>query len=559
MKGLSIFILFGLLGWVQHLKAQQNPGSERPNIVLILVDDSGLMDFGAFGGEAKTPIIDSLARAGIMFTNMHASPVCAPSRAMLMTGSDSHLAGVANLPEMLPKKYQEKKGYEGVLNDSVQTIATRLKELKYNTYASGKWHLGHDEYTLPTKRGFDRSFVLGGSGADNYTGKGYLPFKPNPEWYEDGRQTDLPDEFYSSELFVDKMIRFHEEEKNPDQPFFSYLAFLAVHTPVQAPKAYVKKYQAVYEKGWDAIRQQRYTKAREMGILPKNGEMNPMLEGIKPWEELSEAEKKSYVNGIAVMAGMLEAMDFHIGRYVQYLKEKGLAENTLFIITSDNGPDGGDYSGINGWAKRHGYHRDLHGDEGNRYYGFIGPGYASAIAAPFSHFKYYTGEGGLRVPLIMSGPRLPASQIDPALCFITYIAPTIYDLLGLSPSANKGYHPIMGKSMLPHIKDNSLPIYAADEGVGMEAAGCAAYFMGDYKIVQNKGPRGDGLWKMYNLAKDPAETQDISAIQPMIFQILLCKYEEYKKEVGVQDMPEGYSAEGEVAKKSMKAILNPFK
>ncbi|NJO00618.1 MAG: sulfatase-like hydrolase/transferase [Bacteroidia bacterium] len=186
----------------------------KPNIVLILIDDSGLMDLGAFGGEARTPNIGRLAGDGMMFTNMHASPVCSPSRAMLLTGSDSHLAGVANLPEFLPAQYQGKPGYAGVLNDQVQTIATRLKELYYNTYVTGKWHLGHDENTLPNKRGFDRSFILGSSGANNYQAKGYLPMKPVAHWYADGKETELPDDFYSSKTYIDKIISFHQEEKN---------------------------------------------------------------------------------------------------------------------------------------------------------------------------------------------------------------------------------------------------------------------------------------------------------------------------------------------------------
>ena len=196
---------------------QADNAERKPNIVLILVDDSGLMDFGAFGGEAKTPNIDRLANTGMMFTNMHASPVCAPSRAMLMTGTDCHLAGMANLPEMLPKKFQGKPGYGGVLNDRVQTIATRLKEADYNTYVTGKWHLGHDQKTLPIKRGFDRSFILGASGADNFEAKGYLPMKATAQWYADGGPVDLPEDFYSSKTYIDKTISFHKEEQNKFQ------------------------------------------------------------------------------------------------------------------------------------------------------------------------------------------------------------------------------------------------------------------------------------------------------------------------------------------------------
>ena len=551
---LLVFQLFTIGVFAQDI-SKSNP----PNVVLILIDDSGLMDFGSFGGEAQTPNIDSLAKRGLMFTNMHASPVCAPSRAMLMTGSDSHLAGVANLPEMLPLEYQDLKGYGGVLDDSVQTIASRLKELDYNTYVTGKWHLGHDEKTLPTKRGFDRSFILGASGADNYVASGYLPMKSTAQWYADGEPTDLPNNFYSSEYYVDQMIRFHEEENDSDQPFFSYIAFQAIHAPIQAPKEFVEKYKSVYTAGWDVLREKRFATAKQMGIIPADAEMNPMFEEMNAWESVSEENKKEYITDMAVMAGMLEAMDYHIGRYLKYLKENGLDENTVFIITSDNGPDGGDYEKMHGWAKRHGYHRDFDNYGGKRYYGSIRPEFASAIAAPFSYFKYYTGEGGLRVPLIITGLKEPNHQIDNSFCFITDIAPTIYDIVGLSASENEGYAPVTGKSMLPHIENNSIPIYKPNEGVGLEAAASSAYFLGDYKIVKNNAPLGDNQWKMYNLKIDPAETTNIAAENPLIFQIMLSKYEMFAIKVGVQQMPDGYNAQKEVGIKSLKAMLNPFK
>ena len=555
----SLIFLFVLQIFSADCFGQENTNENPPNIVLILIDDSGLMDFGSFGGEAQTPNIDSLAKCGTMFTNMHASPVCAPSRAMLLTGSDNHLAGVANLPEMLPKEYQELKGYAGVLNDSVQTIATRLKELNYNTYVTGKWHLGHDENTLPTKKGFDRSFILGASGADNYEASGYLPMKSTAQWYAEGKPTDLPEHFYSSEYYVDEMIRFHREETDSKLPFFSYIAFQAIHAPVQAPKEFVEKYQAIYSEGWDVLREKRFTKAKQMGIIPEDAAMNPMLEEMNPWASISEKDKKTYITDMAVMAGMLDAMDYHVGRYIAYLKEIGEAENTIFIITSDNGPDGGDYEKLYGWAKRNGFHRDFDKNGGKRYYGTIGPEFASAIAAPFSYFKYYAGEGGLRVPLIISGLKASNHQIDNSFCFITDIAPTIYDIVGLSTSENKGYHPISGKSMLPHIENNSVPIYDSKDGVGLEAAASSAYFLGDIKIVKNNTPLGDKQWKMYNLKIDPAETTNITSQNPILFQTLLSKYELFAKNVGVQPMPEGYNAQKEVGRKSLRAMLNPFK
>ena len=551
------YILLLLLGGLcLPASAQSDSTHSRPNIVLILVDDAGLMDFGAYGGEARTPNIDRLAETGMMFSNMHASPACAPSRAMLLTGTDSHLAGVANLPEMLPKDYQSKPGYGGVLNNRVQTIATRLKEADYNTYAAGKWHLGHDENTLPTQRGFDRSFILGASGASNYEAKGYLPMKTTAQWYADGAEVDLPNDFYSSKTYIDKTISFHKEEKNKDQPFFSYIAFQAIHAPIQAPTEFVDPYRSTYREGWDKLRVSRYEKAKELGFIPQDAKLNDVFPQFRKWDELSNEEKEMYSTDMAVTAGMLEAMDFHIGRYMDYLTAEGLIDNTIFIITSDNGPEGFDYhSSVLNWAVRQGYHRDFDTDGGRGYYGAHGTEFANAMASPFSYFKYYAGEGGLRVPFIMSGQQIPQNVKSNTFCFFTDVAPTIYELAGLSTSANEGYAPITGKSMVPHITDSSLPVYGKNEGVGLESGNSAAYFLNGYKIVKNNIPLGDNAWHLYHLPSDPGETKNLAATHPLLLQNMLSEYQDYANMVGVIEMPEGYYAEREVGKKSVIAML----
>lgn len=546
-----LFIFLSLQAWSQT--------ETKPNIVLILVDDSGLMDFGSFGGEARTPNIDQLAAQGMMFTNFHASPVCAPSRAMLVTGTDSHLTGVANLPEMLPSGYENEPGYGGVLNNRVQTVATRLKEIGYNTYASGKWHLGHDKNTLPSARGFDRSFILGASGADNYEAKGYLPMKATAQWYADGEKTGLPDDFYSSKDYINRTIDFHESEQNKEAPFFSYIAFQAIHAPIQAPKKFVEPYLNVYKEGWDALRQKRFKKAKEMGIIPSNAAMNDMFPQFKKWEQLKQKEKDGYTTDMAVTAGMLEAMDFHIGRYINYLKEKELYDNTIFMVTSDNGPDGGNFKGnimFREWQENHGYHSDIKRAGEKGYFGAVGPEFAFALASPFSFFKYYTGEGGVRTPLIISGKNIPSGQRTNAFCFITDIVPTVLEIVGKEPRSNKLYAPITGKSLWPHIHDSSIPVYNENEGVGLEVANSSAYYLGDFKIVKNNIPLGDNKWYMYNLKTDPGETKDLAQAFPEKFKELMKAYNKYAKSVGVIEMKEGYSAEGEVGKKSMLKILS---
>ena len=530
---------------------------QSPNFVLILVDDAALQDFGAYGGEAYTPNIDYLASQGTMFTNHHSTLMCAPARAMLMTGCDSHLAGVPNLPVFLAPEHTAHPNYDGVLNTRVETVASRLKANGYNTYIAGKWHLGNTSYTLPSRRGFDRSFVLGASGGDNYDIKGYLPFKGNAPWFADGEPLDkLPDNFYSSEFLVDKMMEFMEEESEKDQPFFSYLPFQAIHIPVQAPAEFVKKYKGVYKDGWDKLKQQRFEKAKQLGIIQKDAILGEMRPELQKWDNLSSEEQQIAANDMAVNAAMLEAMDYHIGRYITYLKNKGLYDNTVFLITSDNGPEGSVVKGsrlADMWMKWVGYHRDQSRLGGPGYYGFIGPEMASAAAGPSSFFKFYAGEGGLRVPLIISGATIPKAQKRSAFSFVTDVAPTI---LALADIPEKSLLvPMTGKSLLPTIQNDTVRVYQANEPIGVEAAGHSALFKGYYKITRNAKPLGDFKWRLYHLKNDPGETTDLAASQPELFAEMIKEYADYTEEMGVLEMGTQYEAQAELTNKVQAIVL----
>lgn len=546
------FILSFLLG-THQLSADTL--TSKPNIVLILVDDAALMDFGAYGGEAAMPNIDKLAKSGTMFTNYRTSPSCAPSRAMLLTGFDSHLTGVPNLPLFLPPEQVGEPGYEGVLSDKVQTVATRLKQHGYSTYITGKWHLGHTEKTLPTKRGFDRSFILDASGADNYEHKAYLPTQSKPPWFEDGQLTDLPDDFYSSRNLVDKMMQFMEEDTHKDNPFFAYLAFQAIHIPVQAPKAFIDKYEGVYDKGWDEIKKERFEKAKVLGLIPADAKAGGMLPQLTAWEAESAEEKKLKAKAMAVNAAMLEAMDFHIGRYMDYLEKKGQLANTVFVITSDNGPEASDPSlvpGMNLWLKSVGYDRayETLGERGS--WNFIGPQFASAAAGPSAYFKFYAGEGGVRVPLIISGGNLPKGQKKDAFTFVTDVTPTILDIAGIANEQPS----FSGRSLYPVIKGDTNRVYQAEDAVGLEVAGHAALYKNGNKLVRNGPTYGDNVWRLYNLQNDPGEMQNLATTDKALFDDMMKEYEQYAATVGVLEMPPNYSVMGEIQRKIKVQIMD---
>ena len=526
---------------------------------MILVDDAALQDFGAYGGEAATPYIDMLAQNGTLFTQYRATLMCAPSRAMLLTGYDSHLTGVPNLPIFTPPEYADKPGYKGILNKEVETIATRLKRQNYQTYTTGKWHLGHTEATLPSKRGFDRTYILDASGADNYDHKPYLPTQESkPPWFKDGERIDLPDDFYSSKNLVDEMIQFMEEEENTEVPFFAYLAFQAIHIPVQAPKEYTEKYISTYEQGWDVIKQQRFEKAKILNLIPTDAVMGSMPEGLRPWSDL-DAEKQRYMaKAMAVNAGMLESMDYHVGRYIKYLKTQNKFDNTTFIITSDNGPEAsavGDVKSMQLWMKYvAGYHTDYDrlGEQGS--FNYIGPEFASACAGPSAFFKFYAGDGGLRVPLIMSGVGIPQGETESAFCRVTDITPTILSLAGIDKPKRAPAGPMTGRSIYPLLTNEKEKIYEDNEPIGIEAAGHGALYKGDYKLVRNGRPYGDGIWRLYNIKSDPGETQNLSDVQPAKFNELIKDYDDYTKEFGVLEMGINYEPLNEIQSKFLAQL-----
>lgn len=536
------------------------PPAPRPNIVMIVVDDAALMDFGAFGGEARTPNIDRLASQGAMFTAYHSSPLCSPSRAMLLTGVDNHRAGVATIEEILPPEQKDKPGYGLQFAPGVWTLARRLKADGYRTLMVGKWHLGHGPGALPDEQGFDRSLALDASGADNWAPRPYMPYYDTAPWFENGKPATMPASYYSSDLMVDRLNGYIDEAPAGSQPFFAYLAFQAVHIPVQAPRAYSDRYRGRFDGGWAKIRADRAARARALGLLPPEAAIRGMPDSARKWEDLSAGERATYARSMEVYSGMLEAMDAAIGRLIARLEARGELDNTLFVVTSDNGPEPSDpvhVPGMNLWMALHGYSWRLKGQGERGSLNFIGKDWASALSAPGSRFKFYTSEGGIRVPLIMSGPGVPAGTRVASPAFVTDVAPTLLDYAGAKaqPDATS----MDGRSLRPVLTGAATATWGPDEPVGIEVSGNAALFRGDYKIVRDMPPVGDGQWRLYNLARDPGETADLSAAEPVLLKTMLADYAAYEARVGVQPLPPGYTTSKQLMNnafgKQMRAIV----
>lgn len=534
--------------------AEVQPATDRPNFVILLIDDAALTDLGAYGGEARTPHIDALAAKGAMFLQYRTSPLCSPSRAMLLTGVDNHRTGVATIPEVLPPEHVGKPGYSMRLEPGVTTLAARLKPMGYRTLMTGKWHLGSGKGDGPDAHGFDRSFSLDASGADNWEDKSYMPFYADAPWYEDGVPARLPEDFYSSDFLVSKMIEYLEDA-SPDHPFLAYIGFQAIHIPVQAPPEFTANYLETYADGWEALQTRRWERAQEIGLIPEGAPKPALHPDLRAWHQLGEDQQRLFAARMAVNAGMLEAMDFHIGRLIQYLKDTGRYDSTVFIVTSDNGPEpsSADDPRFAGWLKANGYHTGIEGIGEKGSYGFIGPEFASAAAAPGYLFKFYVSEGGLRVPLILKGPNIPQGTIS-AFAQVTDIAPTLLEMAGAG-AAPEGSVSIDGKSLVPLLNGGVQAIYTEEDAVGIEVSGNAALYLGPWKIVRNLPPWGDGVWRLFNLEDDPGETADLAGQHPDVLDKLMNEYAAYAARVGVLEVPAGYNSVLQVEKNMRAAVL----
>ena len=534
----------------------------RPNIVLLLADDWGFSDVGSFGGEIATPSIDELAQRGMRFSNFHVSASCSPTRAMLLTGVDNHRSGMGNMRETIPRAHIGKPGYLSALDTNVVTVASLLRDSGYRTYVAGKWHVGKEAHNLPPARGFDRSIIQADSGSDNWeTAKRYLDLTDQVNWFEDGKKAVLPADYYSSKYFVDKTIAYIDSGAHSKKPFFAYVAFQANHIPLQAPAEFIAKYKGRYDKGWTVLRQERRDRAVALGLIPKDSPMVTMSTTAN-WEALSPQDKKYQARRMEVYAAMADAMDFHVGRLVAHLKQTGEDSNTVFVFLSDNGAEASDpYALLSGrlwldWQYNKGI--DQLGAKGA--YSIIGPSWASAAAAPLSTYKFYSGEGGIRVPLIIAGPKgIKANSIHGNLTHINDIAPTLLDMAQVAQPGRvyqgKAIEPMTGASLIPVLTGQAARVHAADKAIGYELSGNQAVFKGDLKLIKNIAPVGDGQWHLYDIQNDPGETKDLQSQLPDAFKSMQADYAAYAQANGVLPMPEGYDPIQQV---QINALINVY-
>ncbi|KAL6399445.1 Arylsulfatase [Ilyonectria robusta] len=584
---------------------------KRPNFLVIVADDLGFSDCSCFGSEINTPHIDAIAAESnaIRYTNFHVAAACSPTRSMLMTGksksisfqamglqntllmgrkrcpdkrstgTDHHIAGLGQLQEITrasPAHYG-KPGHEGYLNQRVVALPELLSDGGYFTCMSGKWHLGLKLEHYPIRRGFKKSFALLPGCANHYA---YEPQYKDPstepgKFFETATRAlhveddkvlgRLPDGFYSSDSYADKLMSHLDDrtQEEKEQPFFAYLPFSAPHWPLQAPKHVCDKYKGLYDDGPEALRQRRLARLKELGMVQPDVTPHPVviIDG-KPenWDELPEHVRKASSRAMEVYAGMVDRMDWNIGRVVDYLRKSGEYDNTFVLFMSDNGAEGASYEAqpivgdsIMAHVEKY-YDNSLENIGRGNSFVWYGCRWAQAATAPSRLYKMHSTEGGCRVPLVVRPPVGKSANLAPskgiitdAFCTVMDIVPTILEMAILQHPGTcyKGREiaPLRGRSwtkffslIYSNVEANGhaeAEVHDQDYVVGFEVAGSGALRRGDWKITFVPAPKGPQRWELFNIRQDPGEVTDLSEEHPHRLEEMLKLWDEYKNDVGV--------------------------
>jgi arylsulfatase len=512
-----------------------HPGGEAPNVVLVLLDDTGFAQFGCYGSDIDTPNVDALAANGLQFTNFHVTPLCSPTRASLLTGRSQHAVGmraVSNFRTGFPNQL-------GHISNHAATVAEVLRDAGYTTFCAGKWHLAPMEQCSaagpfdqwPLGRGFDRFY-------------GFLEgetYQFHPELVCDNHPIEPParpeDGYHVSEDLIDQLLKMVSDAKGvrPDRPFFAYLPFGATHAPHQAPASYLEKYKGAYDEGWDVVRERWFQRQLEMGVIPEGTQLAPRNPGVDAWDDLPDNQKRLACRLQEAFAAFLDHTDDQIGRLIEGLREVDQFDNTVFVVLSDNGAsqEGGPFGVMHEMKFFNGIfetpdeaiHKidDIGGPHSHTNYPW---GWAQCGNSPFKWYKQNTHEGGVHVPMIVHAPgHIDASQNGSKrdqFVNVSDIVPTIYDLVGVTPPAtHRGVEqlPVTGHSFASVLGDAAAP--ATNTLQYFEMSGSRALVAGDqtslWKAVCKHTQGGDydiEPWELYRLSDDWSESNDLAESEP---------------------------------------------
>ncbi len=511
--------------------ARPHPGPDAPNVVVILLDDTGFAHLGCYGSAISTPNIDRLAAGGLRYTNFHVTPLCSPTRAALLTGRNHHEVGMRSLANF-STGFPNMRGH---VSNNAATMAEVLRDEGYATFAVGKWHLcqmedasaagPYDQW--PLARGFDRFYGFLDGETDQF----------HPELVYDNHAVDQPksaqDGYHLTEDLVDRAIGFLHDSKSirPDRPFFLYLAPGATHAPHQAPQDYLRKYRGAFDQGWDEARVACFARQRELGLLPLSTQLSPRNPGVEAWSSLPQNHRLLAARLQEAFAGFLEHTDAQIGRLVAALEHLGELDNTIVMLLSDNGAsqEGGQFGVLHEWkyfnfvaeSPDEAVARldDIGGPDSHTNYPW---GWAQAGNTPFRWYKQNTHEGGVHVPLIVHWPRQIAAAdrggLRDQFHHVSDIAPTVYDLLGITPPrVYRGYEqlPVTGISMRYTLGAPGEP--TRKDVQYFEMMGHRAIYRDGWKAVTRHKPGvpyEEDDWELYHVATDRSECVNLAAAEP---------------------------------------------
>ncbi len=505
------------------LGAEAAPAGEgtRPNIVIILADDMGFSDLGCYGSEIQTPNLDRLAGEGVRFTQFYNAARCCPTRASILTGLYPHQAGMGSMVSRADGPRKKEGAYQGYLNDRCVTLAEVLGPAGYRTYMSGKWHVGEAPEHWPRKRGFDRYFGLI-SGACSYWEILQQNERVRQMAHDDEPFVPEPGEFYMTDAFTDHAVQCIEEHEDKEQPFLLYVPYTAPHWPLHAWPEDIDKYRGRYHGGWDKLREERYKRLLEMGIIDKKWALSPRNEEVPPWAEAED--KEDWALRMAVYAAMVDRMDQGIGRILDSLDKTGAAENTLVMFLADNG-------GCNESVEKRKLNKEgtLPGERGS-FVAYQQP-WANASNTPFRLFKKYIHEGGIASPLICRWPEVIKERggLTHQVGHVVDIMATCLDMAGCAyPATHKG------KDVIPPEGKSLLPVFRGETRKPHEAL--------YWEHIRNKGIRegkwklvatARGEWELYDLEADRTELHDLSAKYPDRAKDMLARYDAWADRTGV--------------------------
>lgn len=512
-----------------------HPGADAPNVVLVLLDDTGFAQFGCYGSDIDTPNVDALAANGLQFTNFHVTPLCSPTRASLLTGRSQHAVGmraVSNFRTGYPNQL-------GHITNHAATVAEVLREEGYATFCVGKWHLAPMEQCSaagpfdqwPLGRGFDRFYGFLEGETDQF----------HPDLVCDNHAIEPPggpeDGYHVSEDMIDQLLKMVSDSKGvrPDRPFFAYVPFGATHAPHQAPASYLEKYRGKYDEGWDVVRERWFKRQLESGVIPEGTQLAPRNPGVDAWDDLPENQQKLACRLQEAFAAFLDHTDDQIGRLVDGLREIGQLDNTVVVVLADNGAsqEGGPFGVMHEMKFFNGILEtpdeaiakidDIGGPHSHTNYPW---GWAQCGNAPFKWYKQNTHEGGVHVPMMVHAP----CKIDPSqagtkrsqFVNVSDIVPTIYELVGVTPPETyRGIEQleVTGHSFASVFADPAAP--ATNTLQYFEMAGSRALVTQidgtAWKAVckHKKGADYDTeQWELYCLSDDWSECNDLAAQDP---------------------------------------------